>query len=291
MPGAPGEPTAMSVRDVNCSGATPAPHRENTDTLRQGDQWRPLLKRWRECRLHRSPHGRAPLQECTRVRIIVVAVVVLLAVGTDVVTVDSAPKLVSAADARTDDGLLAQSDASVPGAAIAVIHNGRLAFGLTYGLANLETNTRVTERTNFRLASLTKAFTAMAVMLLIGDGQLTIDTRVADIIPDFPAYGREIRIRHLLTHTSGLQAYEDFIPKSATHLNDDDVIKLLKRTNRLLFRPGTAFRYGDSGYAVLAIVVETVSGRPFAAFLRDRIFVPLGMRSTIAWTPGSTVRD
>jgi CubicO group peptidase (beta-lactamase class C family) len=224
------------------------------------------------------------------VRIVVVAVVVLLAVGSGVVTAHSSPTLVSAADAQTVDGLLAQYNGSVPGAAIAVIHNGRLAFGRTSGLANLETNTRVTERTNFRLASLTKAFTAMAVMLLIRDRRLTLDTRVAEIIPDFPAYGREIRIRHLLTHTSGLQAYEDFVPKSASHLNDGDVIKLLKRTDRLLFRPGTAFRYGDSGYAVLAIVVETVSGRPFAAFLHDRIFAPLGMRSTIAWTPGSTMR-
>ena len=226
-------------------------------------------------------------------RIVVVAIVIFLATGSSVVTVDSAPKVVSAADAQTIDGLFAEYNRpSVPGAAVAVVHHGRLAFIRTYGLADLETKTRVTERTNFRLASLTKAFTAMAVLLLIRDGRLTLDTRVADIIRDFPAYGREIRIRHLLTHTSGLEAYEDFVPKSPTrHLSDHDVIKLLKRTDRLLFRPGTAFRYGDSGYAVLAIVVETVSGWPFAAFLRDRIFAPVGMTSTIAWPSGaSTIR-
>jgi CubicO group peptidase (beta-lactamase class C family) len=223
-------------------------------------------------------------------KIVVIAVVMLLATGRSVVTVDSAPKVVSAADAQVIDGLFAEYNRpSVPGAAVAVIHHGRLAFIRTYGLADLETKTPVSERTNFRLASLTKPFTAMAVMLLVRDGRLTLDTRVADIVGDFPAYGREIRIRHLLTHTSGLRAYEDFVAKSPTrHLSDHDVIKLLKRTDRLLFRPGTAFRYGDSGYAVLAIVVQTVSGRPFAAFLRDRIFAPAGMSSTVAWTSGAS---
>ena len=226
-------------------------------------------------------------------RIVVVAIVILLVTGTGAVTVHSRPTVISSIDAQTIDGLFAEYNRpSVPGAAVAVIHHGRLAFSRSYGLANLETKTRITERTNFRLASLTKSFTATAILLLIRDGRLTLDTRVADIIRDFPAYGREIRIRHLLTHTSGLQSYEDFVPTSPTrHLSDHDVIKLLKRTDRLMFRPGTAFRYGDSGYAVLAIIVETISGRPFATFLRNRIFAPLGMTSTIAWTSGaSTIR-
>jgi CubicO group peptidase (beta-lactamase class C family) len=227
-------------------------------------------------------------------RIVVVAIVVAVVSGTGVTTLASVPEIVSSPDAETIDRLFADYNRpSVPGAAVAVIHRGRLAFVRTYGLANLETKARITERTSFRLASLTKPFTAMAVMLLIRDGRLTLDTRVAEIIRDFPAYGREIRIRHLLTHTSGLQAYEDFVPKSTTRpVSDRDVVKLLKRTDRLLFRPGTAFRYGDSGYAVLAVVVETVSGRPFATFLRERVFAPLGMTSTITWTSdASTIRQ
>jgi CubicO group peptidase (beta-lactamase class C family) len=121
-------------------------------------------------------------------RIVVVVVGTLVATGSSVITVDSPPKLVSTADAQTIDGLFAEYNRpSVPGAAVAVIHHGRLAFMRTYGLANLKTKTRVTERTNFRLASLTKAFTAMAVMLLVQDGRLTLDTRVSDIIRDFPA--------------------------------------------------------------------------------------------------------
>jgi len=214
--------------------------------------------------------------------------------GCGAVTSDSSISGVSAADAQAIDRLFSRYNRpGAPGAAVAVIDHGRVAFLRTYGLADLETATRVTEWTNFRLASLTKPFTAMAIMLLIRDGRLTLDERVADVLPDFPAYGREIRIRHLLTHTSGLRAYQDFVPGSSTrHVKDRDVLALLGRTDTLLFPPGSAFRYGDSGYAILALVVETVSGQPFAAFMRDRIFTRAGMMSTVVWEPGiSAVRN
>jgi CubicO group peptidase (beta-lactamase class C family) len=95
----------------------------------------------------------------------------------------------------------------VPGAAVVAMRDGRVAFARDYGLAELETNTPVTERTNFRLASLTQPFTALAVMLLVGDGWLRLDDRVRDILPHFPAYGRDILIWHLLGHTSGPRPY------------------------------------------------------------------------------------
>jgi CubicO group peptidase (beta-lactamase class C family) len=195
---------------------------------------------------------------------------------------------VSAGDAQAIDRLFAQyARPGVPGAAVVVIDNGRVAFVRGYGLADLETKAPVTERTNFRLASLTKPFTAMAVMLLVNDGRLGLDARVRDILSDFPAYGRAITIRHLLTHTSGLRAYQDFVREPSTrHVKDQHVIALLHRTDSLLFPPGSAFRYGDSGYAVLALVVEAVSGQTFATFLRDRIFARAGMSSTLVWEPG-----
>ena len=195
---------------------------------------------------------------------------------------------VTAVDAPAIDRLFTQFDRpGVPGAAVLVVDDGRVAFARGYGLADLETQAPVTERTNFRLASLTKPFTAMAIMLLVEDGRLGLDERVRDIVPDFPAYGADIRIRHLLTHTSGLRAYQDFVPESSTrHVKDRDVLALLRKTDSLMFPPGTAFRYGDSGYAILALVVETVSGRPFARFLHDRIFAPLAMKTTLVWEPG-----
>jgi CubicO group peptidase (beta-lactamase class C family) len=195
---------------------------------------------------------------------------------------------VSRTDAQTIDRLFAQyARADVPGAAVAVIDDGRVAFARAYGLANLETRAPVTERTNFRLASLSKAFTAMAIMLLVQEGRLSFDERVSDVLPGFPAYGRNILIRHLLTHTSGLRAYQDFVgPSQGRPLTDRDVLELLGRTDTLLFPPGSAFRYGDSGYAVLALVVEAVSRSSFAQFLHDRVFVPAGMSSTLAYEPG-----
>jgi CubicO group peptidase (beta-lactamase class C family) len=229
------------------------------------------------------------------VHLVVAVFLALVALaGCGVVASDSSTSGVSAADAQTINRLFAEYDRpGAPGAAVAVIDHGRLAFMRVYGLADLETGARVTEWTNFRLASLTKPFTALAILLLVQDGRLTLDERVADLLPDFPAYGRDIQIRHLLTHTSGLRAYLDFVPDSSTrHVKDRDVVPLLRRTDRLLFPPGSAFRYGDSAYAVLALVVETVSGQPFAAFMRDRIFARAGMMSTVVWEPGvSKVRN
>lgn len=219
-------------------------------------------------------------------RAIAVALSVLTGCGT--VGSESPAGAVGSPDAGTIDRLFSQyARPDVPGAAIVVVDKGRVAFMRGYGLADLESRTPVTERTNFRLASLTKPFTAMAIMLLVGEGRLGLDDRVRDIVPDVPAYGREIRIRHLLSHTSGLRAYEDFVPESSTrHVKDRDVPALLRRTDALMFPPGSAFRYGDSGYAILALVVEAVSGRSFARFMHDRIFAPLGMRSTLVWVPG-----
>ena len=103
-----------------------------------------------------------------------------------------------------------------PGGSVVVIQNGKVVYTRSYGLADVEEGVRATPRTDYRLASLTKQFTATAIMLLAQDGKLGYDDRVSDILPDFPAYGRDITVRHLLTHTSGLWAYEDFVPDTAS---------------------------------------------------------------------------
>ena len=120
---------------------------------------------------------------------------------------------VSASDAEAIDGLFADYTVpQMPGAAVAVVVNGRVAFSRGYGMANIGTNTAVTEHTTFRLASLTKAFTAMAIMLLIDEGRVDLDGHVQGLLPDFPSYGRDITVRHLLTHTSGLPPYQKLVP-------------------------------------------------------------------------------
>jgi CubicO group peptidase (beta-lactamase class C family) len=171
---------------------------------------------------------------------------------------------------------------NAPGAAVLVIKNGEVVFEHGYGVADLDSRRKIDAHTNFRLASCTKQFTAMAVMLLGHDGKLRYGDRLTDIFPDFPEYGKAITIRNLLNHTSGLLDYEDLMVKPAPgtppdeipQIKDAGVLELLKRQNTTKFPPGTKWDYSNSGYAVLAMVVEKVSGQPFGEFLHARIFAP-----------------
>jgi len=195
------------------------------------------------------------------------------------------------------DGL--KSD-SAPGAAVLVIRNGEVVFERGYGVADLRTLRKIDAQTNFRLASCTKQFTAMAVMLLVHDGKLHYEDRLTDIFPDFPAYGRTITIRNLLNHTSGLLDYEDLMAQSppgtptaqVPQIKDAGVLALLKQQKTTKFPPGTKWDYSNSGYAMLALVVEKISGLHFGDFLHARIFVPLDMKQTVAYEKGkNTVTD
>lgn len=202
-------------------------------------------------------------------------------------------RAMSTSDARrVVDSLLADyARPGAPGASVVVVRGGRVVLERAYGLADVDSNVRVTPGTHFRLASLSKEFTATAVMILADEGKLSFDDPVARWLPQLPAYARGVTIRHLLNHTSGLWAYEDFVPDSQTYqVKDRDVLQLIQRADSLYFPPGTAYRYSNTGYALLALVVEAASGMPFARFMRERVFIPAGMRSTVAYEAGvSTV--
>jgi CubicO group peptidase (beta-lactamase class C family) len=189
------------------------------------------------------------------------------------------------------DALMRPYDGDVPGAAVLVVRDGEPLVRRSYGLADLARGTKVTPATNFRLASVTKQFTAAAILLLAEEGRLGLDDPARKWLPTLPAAADTVTIRQLLTHTSGLIDYEDVIPASMTaQLQDADVLTLLEDQDRTYFPPGTAYRYSNSGYALLALVVERASGRSFAEFLRERIFQPLGMAGTVAQQEGiSTV--
>jgi CubicO group peptidase (beta-lactamase class C family) len=184
------------------------------------------------------------------------------------------------------DALLKRYQGTVPGAAVAVIRDGAPAYS-AHGYADLEKRERITSATNFRLASVTKQFTAAAILLLAQDGKLKLDDRVRLWLPSLPVAAEPITLRHLLTHTSGLIDYEDVIPATlTTQLHDSDVLALLESQDRTYFLPGTSYRYSNSGYALLALIVGRASGHPFAQFLRARIFRPLGMNHTVAHEEG-----
>lgn len=184
--------------------------------------------------------------------------------------------------------------ATSPGAAIMVIQNGEVVLQRGFGATDLRTRRRIDEHTNFRLASLTKQFTATAIMLLVHDGKLRYDQTLNQIFPEFPAYGKKITIRQLLNHTSGLLDYEDLLAEQYKGTPDDQipqikdagVLALLEKATTTKFPPGSKWAYSNSGYCVLALVVEKVSGKPFAGFLQARIFGPLKMTDTIAYVKG-----
>ncbi len=189
------------------------------------------------------------------------------------------------------DSLFHDYSGDVPGASVIVIRRGKVVFRKAYGMANLEERIAATSDTHYRLASVTKQFTAAAILTLADQKKLSIDDPIRRWLPSLPPYADAITIRHLLTHTSGLIDYEDVIPSGTTkQLKDADVLRLLEAQTSTNFAPGTSYRYSNSGYALLALIVEKASGQRFADFLHDRIFAPLGMKTTVAHEEGiSTV--
>ncbi|HEY4756904.1 MAG TPA: serine hydrolase domain-containing protein [Ignavibacteriaceae bacterium] len=177
-----------------------------------------------------------------------------------------------------------------PGASVLVAMNGKIVFVKTYGYANLEEKIFVETKTNFRLASVTKQFTAAAVSILVQRELLNLETKLTDIFTDFPAYGNKITIKHLLTHTSGLIDYEDLIPDTTTiQVKDADVLRMIITQHDNYFEPGTQFKYSNTGYALLLLMVEKISRISFAKFLEENIFKPLQMNNTVAHEEGISV--
>jgi CubicO group peptidase (beta-lactamase class C family) len=191
------------------------------------------------------------------------------------------------------DGLMSRYSGNVPGASLLVVKDGAPVVRRSWGMADLENHIAAEPRTNFRLASVTKQFTAAAILLLKQDGKLSLDDPIRKWLPSLPAVLDPVTIQHLLTHTSGIIDYEDVMPKGTTkQVHDADVLHLLESQDSTYFTPGSKYQYSNSGYSLLSLIVEKASGKRFAAFLHDRIFAPLGMDNTVAYEEGiSTVSN
>lgn len=190
------------------------------------------------------------------------------------------------------DSLFARFAApGMPGASVLVMRHDSVLLRESFGLADVEAKVAATPATNYRLASLTKQFTATAIVLLVRDGKLSLDAKARELLPELPAYARDVTVRHLLTHTSGLWDYEAFVPDTQVRqVSDADALTLVStRAESLYFAPGSAWRYSNTAYALLALIVERVSGARFAEVLRERIFIPLEMRDTYAHEEGRSV--
>jgi CubicO group peptidase (beta-lactamase class C family) len=195
---------------------------------------------------------------------------------------------------QIDSVFAALKSTNAPGAAVLVVRNGRPVFRRGYGVTDLRTLRPIGAQTNFRIASDSKQFTAACIMLLARDEKLHYDDHLADFVPEFPAYGKSITVRNLLNHTSGLPDYEDLLVRQYPNtpedkipqIHDAGVLKLLEQQSSAQFAPGSKWEYSNSGYVVLAQIVEKVSGKSFGQFLEERIFAPLKMTNTLAYEKG-----
>jgi len=188
-----------------------------------------------------------------------------------------------------DDLFREFSGPDVPGAAVIVIHQGKVRYEKAYGLADLHKKIPCTTHTDFRLASVTKQFTAMSILILAQQKKLSLDDSITKYFLEFPEYGKQITIRQMLSHRSGLPDYEDLIPNGTTiPVTDRNALNLLRMQTHGYFAPGSQFRYSNSGYCLLSLIVEKVSGVTFSQFLQANIFQPLGMAHTLAYEAGTS---
>jgi CubicO group peptidase (beta-lactamase class C family) len=190
------------------------------------------------------------------------------------------------------DRIFAKWTAATPGCAVGASVDGHPALARAYGLADLEQDTRNTPDTIFEAGSVSKQFTAAAVLLLAREGKLSLDDPVRTYMPELPDYGTPITIRHILTHTSGLRDWgsvEEIAgwPRTTRVYTQAHVLDILGRQRDLNFPPGAHWSYSNSGYNLAAMIVTRVSGMSFADFTRRRIFEPLGMTQT-SWRDDHT---
>jgi len=184
------------------------------------------------------------------------------------------------------DKVFAKWDSTVtPGCALSVMKDGQIVYKRGYGMADLDHDVLITPDTIFHVASISKQFTAAAILLLVQDGKLSLDDDVHKYISELPDFGVPITIRQLVHHTSGLRDQWDLLGLAGWRysldlITDDDVMELISHQKALNFKPGEKHMYCNTGYTLLAQIVKRVSGQSLREFTTGRIFEPLGMKST-----------
>lgn len=178
----------------------------------------------------------------------------------------------------------AMKDQNIPAVSIAIARAGSTLVAKGYGLANVELDVKASPSTVYRIGSLTKQFTAVAVMRLVESGKISLDDPVEKYLPDYPVGGRRITIRHLLTHTSGIKSYTGLGPKfwdtSRLDYSHEKLIALFK-DEPPDFQPGEKYLYNNSGYYLLGVIIEKVTGESYGSHMKKTLFDPLGLPSTM----------
>jgi CubicO group peptidase (beta-lactamase class C family) len=206
--------------------------------------------------------------------------IVLLAAGTA-----AAARQRAEVPAASVDKIFSRWTTTSPGCAVGVARDGHPVLEKAYGMADLEHDVPNSADTIFEAGSVSKQFTAAAVLLLAGDGKLSLEDPVRKYVPELPDYGSPLLIRHMLNHMSGLRDWGSIEsiagwPRTTRVYTHAHVLDILSRQKALNFTPGAQYSYSNSGYNLAAIIVSRVSGTPFADFSRERIFKPLGMTRT-----------
>lgn len=186
--------------------------------------------------------------------------------------------------ARKIDSLFASYSTKTPGVVLAIVKDGKIVFNKCYGMANLDHDIPITPQTVFNLASVSKQFTAFAVYLLENEGKISFEDDVRKYVPELPDYGKAIKIKHLLAHTSGLRDQWAIATLAGSRLDDiittEQVLRLVIRQKSLNFTPGSTFGYCNTNYTLLAEIIRRVSGKTLAEYTSEKIFKPLGMNNT-----------
>jgi len=208
---------------------------------------------------------------------------ILLALLLGVISAQS--QLAADQQARIDSLFQQFTEEGSPGASLGVVQNGSLIYSKGYGLANVEYDILNTPRTVFHMASVSKQFTAFAMVLLQDQGKLSLDDEVRTHIPELPDFGERITIRHLIHHISGLRDQWNLLAMAGWRLDDvitvDHIMKLVTRQESLNFSPGEQYLYCNTGYTLMAEIVRRVTEKPYGEWMQEMVFSPLGMDNTL----------
>ena len=185
---------------------------------------------------------------------------------------------------KLDSALIKKFKPNEPGCAVLVSNKGQIIYKKAFGLANLEMNVPIKPDMVFAIGSITKQFTAIAIMQLVEKGKIRLQDSINKYIPDYPTHGYYISVEHLLTHTSGIKDYMtlegfDSIVKRTEYNNPLDFINVFKKEN-MDFAPGTNWEYSNSGYFLLGYIIEKVSGITYQQYIEENILRPTGMANT-----------
>ena len=183
-------------------------------------------------------------------------------------------------------------EAEAPGISVRISQGDGLLYTFQQGLANLEGQEKIHEHSRFRMASVSKQVTARSVYWLAEQGKIDLDQPISDWFDGLPESWEQVTPRHLISHTSGVWDYEDLIPDGQTEqLRDEDVLRLSRLHDEVYFPAGQEFRYSNTGYCLLALLVKEVIQEPYADFVQNQLFLPIDIQDGMVYNPQSIMQD